>query len=240
MERDLAIRMLAALESLNSRLDEATRITQEMADAEEARQRAEDERGSGGGERHAERDTRHQERGDDAVERGIGRRNPQTPHTVLIPVRMQRDEVQQHDDGHGGRRQRVTTDDPPLAGPLGAGGPDVVGLQASPEGRARVEAGGAGVGGGQRHERQGEVSDALVAYRKSQDVRTQQQLLTDAAQDATRLSNMRYQGGATSYLEVLDSETRFFSAQLALAQAQLREIQSVVQIYRSLGGGWQQ
>lgn len=34
-------------------------------------------------------------------------------------------------------------------------------------------------------------------------------------------------------------ETRFFTAQLALAQAQLRELQSLVQLYRSLGGGWQ-
>jgi multidrug efflux system outer membrane protein len=84
-----------------------------------------------------------------------------------------------------------------------------------------------------------DVSDALVAFRKSQEIRDQQQQLTKAAEDATRLSNMRYRGGATSYLEVLDSETRFFSAQLALAQAQLRELQSVVQLYRSLGGGWQ-
>jgi len=84
-----------------------------------------------------------------------------------------------------------------------------------------------------------DVSDALVAFRKSQEIRDQQQQLTRAAEDATRLSNMRYRGGATSYLEVLDSETRFFSAQLALAQAQLRELQSMVQIYRALGGGWQ-
>src|SRR6185369_16588805 len=79
-----------------------------------------------------------------------------------------------------------------------------------------------------------DVSDALVAFRKSQEIRDQQQQLTKAAEDATRLSNMRYRGGATSYLEVLDSETRFFAAQLALAQAQLRELQSLVQIYRSL------
>lgn len=85
-----------------------------------------------------------------------------------------------------------------------------------------------------------EVSDALVAYRKSQEVRIQQQQLTNAADDATRLSNMRYRGGAASYLEVLDSDTRFFAAQLTLAQAELRELQSLVQIYRSLGGGWQQ
>jgi len=82
-------------------------------------------------------------------------------------------------------------------------------------------------------------SDALVSYGKSREVRTEQQKLTTAAEDATRLSNMRYRGGAASYLEVLDSETRFFDAQLNLAQAQLRELQSLVQIYRSLGGGWQ-
>ena len=84
-----------------------------------------------------------------------------------------------------------------------------------------------------------DVSDALVSYGKSREVRTEQQKLTTAAEDATRLSNMRYRGGAASYLEVLDSETRFFDAQLNLAQAQLRELQSLVQIYRSLGGGWQ-
>jgi outer membrane protein, multidrug efflux system len=85
-----------------------------------------------------------------------------------------------------------------------------------------------------------DVSDALVGYRKNQEFRIQLEQLTHSAEEATKLSNMRYKGGATSYLEVLDSDTRYFSAQLSLAQAQLRELQSVVQIYRSLGGGWQQ
>ena len=85
-----------------------------------------------------------------------------------------------------------------------------------------------------------DVSDALVAYRRSQEFRIQQEQLTHSADEAKNLSNMRYKGGATSYLEVLDSDTRYFSAQLNLAQAQLRELQSLVQIYRSLGGGWQQ
>jgi multidrug efflux system outer membrane protein len=84
-----------------------------------------------------------------------------------------------------------------------------------------------------------EVSDALVGYRKSQEFRFQQEQLTRSAEDATRLSNMRYKGGATSYLEVLDSDTRKFAAQLTLAQAQLDELQSMVRIYRALGGGWQ-
>jgi multidrug efflux system outer membrane protein len=84
-----------------------------------------------------------------------------------------------------------------------------------------------------------DVSDALVGYQKSQEFRIQEEQLTHSAEEATKLSNMRYKGGATSYLEVLDSDSRYFSAQLSLAQAQLRELQSLVQIYRSLGGGWQ-
>ena len=84
-----------------------------------------------------------------------------------------------------------------------------------------------------------EVSDSLVAYRKNREFRIEQEHLTASAQDASRLSNMRYKGGATSYLEVLDSDTRYFSAQLNLAQAQLRELLAYVEIYRALGGGWQ-
>jgi len=84
-----------------------------------------------------------------------------------------------------------------------------------------------------------EVADALIAYRKSQEFQVQQEQLTRSAEDALRLSNMRYQGGATSYLEVLDSESRKFFAQLNLAEAQLNELQAMVRIYRALGGGWQ-
>jgi outer membrane protein, multidrug efflux system len=85
-----------------------------------------------------------------------------------------------------------------------------------------------------------EVSDSLVAYRKNQEFRAQQELLTNSAQDATRLSDMRYRGGVTSYLEVLDSDTRYFDAQLSLAQARLNERLALVQLYNALGGGWQQ
>ena len=84
-----------------------------------------------------------------------------------------------------------------------------------------------------------EVSDALVGYRKGRDFREQQQLLSRAAADARRLAEIRYQGGATSYLEVLDSDTRMFSAELGVTQAELGELLSLLQIYRALGGGWQ-
>jgi len=84
-----------------------------------------------------------------------------------------------------------------------------------------------------------DVSDALVAYRKGREFREQEELLARSAGDARRLADLRYQGGATSYLEVLDSDTRLFSAELGLADAQLSEQLAFVQIYRSLGGGWQ-
>jgi multidrug efflux system outer membrane protein len=84
------------------------------------------------------------------------------------------------------------------------------------------------------------VSDALVEYHKDREFREYQQQLTLSAQGAAQLSEMRYRGGAASYLEVLTNETNYFSAELGLAQAQLNEVAALVRIYRNLGGGWQQ
>ena len=83
------------------------------------------------------------------------------------------------------------------------------------------------------------VSDALVGYQKNREFRQRQQELLVAAQDAARLSEDRYRGGATSYLEVLTNETNSFNAELDLTQSQLNELVSLVEIYRNLGGGWE-
>ncbi len=83
------------------------------------------------------------------------------------------------------------------------------------------------------------VSDALVGYQKSHEFRQHQEELVLAAQDAARISELRYRGGASSYLEVLTNETNAFDAELGLAQARLNELTSLVEIYRNLGGGWQ-
>jgi len=85
-----------------------------------------------------------------------------------------------------------------------------------------------------------DVSDALIAYRKTQEFREQEQLLVNSAQDAARLSHMRYSGGVASYLEVLTNETNYFSAELNLVQAQQNELLALVQLYKGLGGGWEQ
>jgi multidrug efflux system outer membrane protein len=85
-----------------------------------------------------------------------------------------------------------------------------------------------------------EVANSLIAYRKYRDYREHQQALTTAAQDAAHLSEIRYRGGVTSYLEVLTNETNYFSAELNLARASLTERLAVVQLYNALGGGWEQ
>jgi outer membrane protein, multidrug efflux system len=84
-----------------------------------------------------------------------------------------------------------------------------------------------------------QVSDALIAYRKYREFREHQEKLAAAAEDAARLSDMRYRGGASSYLEVLTSQTNFFAAQLSLSRARLNERLTLVQLYAALGGGWE-
>ena len=84
-----------------------------------------------------------------------------------------------------------------------------------------------------------EVSDGLIAYQRTREFRARQEELTQANREATELANIRYDGGVTSYLEVLYNEQELFTAELNLAQARLNELLSVVQLYRALGGGWQ-
>jgi multidrug efflux system outer membrane protein len=85
-----------------------------------------------------------------------------------------------------------------------------------------------------------EVSDSLIARRKTREVREQRALLVATLQDRVRLSYMRYTGGVSNLLEALDADRELFNAELSLAQARRDELITVVQLYKALGGGWQQ
>jgi outer membrane protein, multidrug efflux system len=85
-----------------------------------------------------------------------------------------------------------------------------------------------------------QVSNSLVASQKDREFREQQELLTQAARQTDQLSEVLYKNGGASYLQVLTSETNYFSAELNLVQAQLNERLAIVQLYQALGGGWQQ
>jgi outer membrane protein, multidrug efflux system len=85
-----------------------------------------------------------------------------------------------------------------------------------------------------------EVSDALVEYRKVKEIRTQQELLVTTLRDRSRLAHTRYEGGVDTLLNALDADRELFSAELNLAQTRRNELLALVQLYRALGGGWQQ
>jgi len=86
----------------------------------------------------------------------------------------------------------------------------------------------------------GDVSDALIGYQKFHEVRVRQEASVADLQESVHLSTIRYQGGTTTYLEVLDGQRSLYSAELTLAGARGDEYQSLVQLYRALGGGWKQ
>lgn len=83
-----------------------------------------------------------------------------------------------------------------------------------------------------------EVSDSLVTYQKVREVRGRQEQLVKTLEDRSRLSYVRYHGGADTLLNALDADRDLFDAELRLAQLRRDELISVVQLYKALGGGW--
>jgi multidrug efflux system outer membrane protein len=83
-----------------------------------------------------------------------------------------------------------------------------------------------------------DVSNSLTAYTKTREYREQQEQQTTASADALRLARIRYNAGATSYLEVLTSDATLYQSQLTLQTAQQQEALALVQLYNALGGGW--
>jgi multidrug efflux system outer membrane protein len=84
------------------------------------------------------------------------------------------------------------------------------------------------------------VSDALIAAQKDRECTAKEEELVEAAKDATRLARLRYESGATSYLEVLTTDTSLYSARMSLVEAHHDESLSVIRLYSALGGGWRE
>jgi len=84
----------------------------------------------------------------------------------------------------------------------------------------------------------GDVSDSLIGYDKYHSVRERQERSVKDLQESVNVSLLRYKGGTATYLSVLDSQRSLFGAELTLAQARNNEYQSLVQLYKALGGGW--
>jgi outer membrane protein, multidrug efflux system len=85
-----------------------------------------------------------------------------------------------------------------------------------------------------------EVANALVTIQKLGEVRVQRQVGVTALRDASDLARSRYDSGLASYIEILTADQDLFQQQLLLAQTRGAELRARAELYRTLGGGWQQ
>jgi multidrug efflux system outer membrane protein len=85
----------------------------------------------------------------------------------------------------------------------------------------------------------GEVADSLSAYETSAELLEVQGRRATAAREALRLADLRFRGGITSFLEVLDAQRQQLAADTEVAQSLLERRQALIRLYLALGGGWQ-
>ena len=85
-----------------------------------------------------------------------------------------------------------------------------------------------------------EVADALASRSTLAEQLRANQAQANAESIRFRLSDLRYQNGVSSYLDLLDAQRSLFAARQAVVQTRLAQLQSQVGLYRALGGGWTQ
>jgi outer membrane protein TolC len=83
-----------------------------------------------------------------------------------------------------------------------------------------------------------EVSDEMRAFQSSSDNFEAQRSLVMSTREYFRLAQLRYRNGVSSSLDLMDAQRQLFSAEKALASAQLQRLESMTRLYRALAGGW--
>ncbi|MBS1598246.1 MAG: efflux transporter outer membrane subunit [Bacteroidetes bacterium] len=84
----------------------------------------------------------------------------------------------------------------------------------------------------------GEVSDALIRVEKLKEQRSIAMARADTLQNATRNANLLFRNGMANYLEVITAQANALQSQLQVADLKRQHLNSLVDLYRSLGGGW--
>lgn len=85
-----------------------------------------------------------------------------------------------------------------------------------------------------------EVSDALISRQKLAEERVYDEQAVTSLSSSVQLATERYRNGKASYYEVLQAQQELYPAQRAQVQAQVSELVAVVQLYKALGGGWEE
>jgi outer membrane protein, multidrug efflux system len=83
-----------------------------------------------------------------------------------------------------------------------------------------------------------DVDNALASYRNFDEENAQRKFEVEVAKKALMLAQARYDGGYTSYLEVIIMQTNLFDAQLEESTTMQEKLNSIVALYKALGGGW--
>jgi multidrug efflux system outer membrane protein len=86
----------------------------------------------------------------------------------------------------------------------------------------------------------GDVSNALAQRRQTAEIRHQRELLVEAVRDRVSLAYMRFYGGVDTFLNALNADQSLFADEILLAEDRRNELLAMVQLYKALGGGWQQ
>ncbi len=82
-----------------------------------------------------------------------------------------------------------------------------------------------------------EVSDALAGQATLGEQSLAQQRQAEAESARLQLADLRYRNGVASYLDLLDAQRSLFTAQQAVVQVRLAQLQNQVALYKALGGG---
>ena len=85
-----------------------------------------------------------------------------------------------------------------------------------------------------------EVYDAVVSYNSAVENTSLKFDLQEASKQYVSLANLQYINGAISYMDVLDAQRAYFSSQVELSNAIMQEYKVLVDLYKALGGGWNQ
>ncbi|MFN0305036.1 MAG: efflux transporter outer membrane subunit [Burkholderiales bacterium] len=83
-----------------------------------------------------------------------------------------------------------------------------------------------------------ETEGALVAYARSRQREAGLRRAAASSEGAVRLARLRFEGGVSDFLTVLDAERRQLQDQDQLAQSEMTTATALVAVYKSLGGGW--
>jgi outer membrane protein TolC len=83
-----------------------------------------------------------------------------------------------------------------------------------------------------------EVATSRVAYERARERLGHLEAAAAASERATELARLRFEEGATGFLEVLDAERTQLEAQDRLAVGRTEAAQAAVAVYRALGGDW--